>query len=908
MSQPNKQSDLSNLPISLQQRLLFQRQQARVAAAVAQNQNQNQMPIPYLPQNLTVQAQAKQMNRVATPNSVAALQLMQQKQQQINAAAVAQQQQQYITKQNFLAKQNQLQNLQAQQILQQQKIQQQRQENMVISIINELNKVTAELQQPNISEMQKQALFNRRKGLEELIAKIRIMKQQQNQKDKQPQLQINPTDVNQAQLIEQIKQQRLQQFQIQQLQKQQQQQFQKQQLSNLYQQSLASTSKPNVISQQSLQQLTPQQVQILSNMTNNPMINQTLLKQQQMRLQKQQMQKLGLFQNGQIDLQQQQTHPGILGANNISNISLPTSVTSTSVVPTSTLATATTNLQATNLQATSKLSMQLAQPKVEPKAGTPTISTSTIKSVSTEALSKANVTVNMSQINNLNPSSTPNFSPKTTIENSSKQEKIKTPTTSTKNSTSTNNSVSNLNNLNNKSVTGTATPLNSVVTATTAKVMSPIQKQAEILKTQQKQLSPISKVKKEIVTTPSNTINKDAVDKDAINNSYLAKSTINVVPSPSLSAKINTPKANLSKSFSPLNKATTTAVVSPVTNLKAIKSSPQVSSKIPANMPSKTTIDNKKTPPIVQSPALKNKNVASPIISTTNKKIINNTTIPITQSIPLVNSVDITKNAIVNNIKKETPNVNGKLLSNKSFSPIEKPHVNGNISSQDNKNESITTPNKYFSPKMNPTRSSSTSSINNLSPSNADKSQALVNGNININQNKTLPFNNNNTNNNNTLYINNKNPMLMSNNGLKVLESLKQHGAFTNIILPKSPFQSTKVFTEISSTNCIRGPPLKISGKLLEKRKREEKFHDMVFNSNVSTKKRNIKQLVNEITPNEKLSGYTEQLLFDIADDLIDQMTIFASKMAKHRNSTKIEAKDVQISLGNNYIYIYYKI
>jgi len=37
-------------------------------------------------------------------------------------------------------------------------------------------------------------------------------------------------------------------------------------------------------------------------------------------------------------------------------------------------------------------------------------------------------------------------------------------------------------------------------------------------------------------------------------------------------------------------------------------------------------------------------------------------------------------------------------------------------------------------------------------------------------------------------------------------------------------------------------------------------------------------------------------------------MTIFASKMAKHRNSTKIEAKDVQISLGNNYIYIYYKI
>jgi len=92
------------------------------------------------------------------------------------------------------------------------------------------------------------------------------------------------------------------------------------------------------------------------------------------------------------------------------------------------------------------------------------------------------------------------------------------------------------------------------------------------------------------------------------------------------------------------------------------------------------------------------------------------------------------------------------------------------------------------------------------------------------------------------------------------LESLKQHCTFTNIIHAKSPFQSTKVFTEVSSTNCITGPPLKISGRLLEKRKREEQFHDMVINSNVSTKKRNIKQLVSEVSAKEKLSGYTEQV------------------------------------------------
>ena len=47
-------------------------------------------------------------------------------------------------------------------------------------------------------------------------------------------------------------------------------------------------------------------------------------------------------------------------------------------------------------------------------------------------------------------------------------------------------------------------------------------------------------------------------------------------------------------------------------------------------------------------------------------------------------------------------------------------------------------------------------------------------------------------------------------------------------------------------------------------------------------------------------------MLFEIADDLIDQMTMFASKIARHRNSTKLEAKDVQLSLGNYFIINYY--
>ncbi|ORX54899.1 hypothetical protein BCR36DRAFT_581787 [Piromyces finnis] len=831
MSQPNKQPNYAQLQhLSLQRQLLLQQQQQQ--AQTVQNQTQNQLSLQYLPQNLAIQSQSNQLNG-------ATLQLLQQRQQ---LAAV--QQQQYMSKPNYIA-QNQINiaNLQAQKLYQQkQQQQQQRQQqqqqqvlnrqdnslqlqknqNLALTIINELKNVTTSLQQPNLSEIQKQELFKKKSSLEEVIVKIRLIQQQQ--KEKQMQFQM-------------LQQSRPQQ--------------QQQQLANIYQQGLASSSNPNNITQLTQQ---AQQAQFLSNIANNP----ALLRQQQ-----------------QIRLQKQQTS-NMINSTNINSIPLQASVSNTSVIPTSSTLSSVTP----NLPATSKIAIPLTQTKIEQKASTPTISISNMSSISNEVLNnKSNITVNMSQINNINTSSTPNFAPKSTIA-TPKQEITISSNLNLKTATISNNNINNLDKLSTKvkTTTETSVSLNATTTASNKKE-SPIQKQAELLKTQQQQLSPILNKKKESVISST-------ITKEALNSPYLNKANVNTVAS---SLITNTPKVTLQKSFSPLGKPTT-SIISPANSIKTAKTPTQAPNEISTNIPTKIMTEVKKT----QTPtSINNISVPSPLVNLANSRLINNGT-----NISVVQTAQTTNSLSNNDIKKDSTNFSGQITPtnsiNQNFSPIGKPTfdprlINNKSTPQTN---SETTSNKYFSPKINSNLSNSVSSVNS-NPSVINQQSLLVKNNIQLDTNKRAPYNNIADIKNN----NNNNSMMINNNGLKVLESLKQYGTFTNIIHPKSPFQSTKIFTEVSSTNSITGPALKISGKLLEKRKREEKFHDMVINSNVSTKKRNIKQLVNEVSEKEKLSGYTEQVLFEIADDLIDQMTLFASKIAKHRNSTKIEAKDVQLSL-----------
>ena len=67
--------------------------------------------------------------------------------------------------------------------------------------------------------------------------------------------------------------------------------------------------------------------------------------------------------------------------------------------------------------------------------------------------------------------------------------------------------------------------------------------------------------------------------------------------------------------------------------------------------------------------------------------------------------------------------------------------------------------------------------------------------------------------------------------------------------------------------------------------------------------KRKLQDLLHEIDPTETMDDDVEEALLHIADDFIENVITASCQLAKHRRSSILDVKDVQLHLGKIFLW-----
>ncbi|KAF9997846.1 Transcription initiation factor TFIID subunit 12 [Modicella reniformis] len=76
---------------------------------------------------------------------------------------------------------------------------------------------------------------------------------------------------------------------------------------------------------------------------------------------------------------------------------------------------------------------------------------------------------------------------------------------------------------------------------------------------------------------------------------------------------------------------------------------------------------------------------------------------------------------------------------------------------------------------------------------------------------------------------------------------------------------------------------------------------DMAESASSLITRRKIQEMVAQIDPSERLEPEVEDILLELADEFIESVTQFASRLAVHRKSSTLEVRDVQLHLERNW-------